>query len=379
MISTLIQARYALIDGRLVSPGWVAVEGRVVVGVGSGAPPRKPTHVFNESKLVPGLVDIHCHGGGGHSFADGVTSATAAAAFHARRGTTSVIASLVSAPPDALHTQLTELAELVGHGVLAGVHLEGPYLAETRCGAHDPKALSDPSLFDLRRLIAACDGAPLMVTLAPERANGLAAIELLCAHAATVGLGHSDATYGQAKEAVDAGVSVATHLMNGMRPLHHREPGPILALLESPRVTCELIVDGFHLHDGIVRRAFHVLPRGRIALVSDCISAAGMPDGHYMLGTVPITVGAGIARTTTGGLAGSTSTLLSALQRALAIVDCPAEVVLEAATSTPADALKLSGRGRLSPGCRADLLVLSRDNELEEVMMSGAWLADICA
>jgi N-acetylglucosamine-6-phosphate deacetylase len=266
-------------------------------------------------------------------------------------------------------------APLVADGVLAGIHFEGPYLSELRCGAQNPAYLRDPSTVELAELIGTGGGAVRMVTIAPERPGALAAIELLVQHGVVAALGHTDASYEQTLAGVAAGGTVGTHLFNGMRPLHHRQPGPIVALLESPSVVCELIADGVHLHDGTLSFAASVTGPDRAALVTDAMAAAGMGDGDYDLGSLAVTVSGGVARLASdGAIAGSTLTMDAALRRAvtagLSIVDAS-----RMASGTPSAAIGLCDTvGALRPGLRADLVELSEDLQVVRVMRGGAWV-----
>ncbi|HYN93421.1 MAG TPA: amidohydrolase family protein, partial [Pilimelia sp.] len=268
------------IHGRVVTPAGVIAHGYLetagdriaAVGpAGTGAPRRPPT-----GWLVPGFVDLHCHGGGGHSFVDGdPAAARAAAAYHRGHGTTTLLASLVTAPVAALAAATRALGPLVDAGVLAGLHYEGPYLARARRGAHDPAHLRDPAEAELRSLLALVPGAVRMVTLAPELPGAAAAIELLAGAGVVPAIGHTAASYAQTRAAVAAGARVATHLFNGMPPVHHRQPGPVAALLTAPEVVCELIADGVHLDDGALALAVAAAGPDRTALVTDAIAAAG--------------------------------------------------------------------------------------------------------
>jgi N-acetylglucosamine-6-phosphate deacetylase len=326
--------------------------------------------------LVPGFVDTHVHGGGGESFQSGEAEAVRRAVAHHRlRGSTTVVASLVSRPVGEMVESVARLRELVTDGVVAGVHLEGPFLSEGRCGAHDPALLRDPDPELVRQLLDAGRGAVRMVTIAPERAGGIAAVRAVIAAGAVAAVGHTDATYAVAREAIGAGATVATHLFNAMAPLHHREPGPVLALLDDERVTVELIHDHEHLHPSVVRHVFAVAG-GRTSLVSDAISAAGLSDGDYLLGGLGVVVRDGAARLAEGGvLAGSTvdvhRAFVNAVRDGIAIADAVAS-----AASTPARALGLDHVGCLTPGFAADVLVLDDDLEIVAVMKDGGWLGD---
>jgi N-acetylglucosamine-6-phosphate deacetylase len=318
-------------------------------------------------------VDIHVHGGGGHTFTTGdADEAGLAAAFHLSRGTTTMLASLVSSPFELMLAATKAFAPLVADGVLAGIHFEGPYLSQLRCGAQNPAFLRDPSTVELTELVETGGGAVRMVTIAPERPGALDAIELLVRHGVVAAIGHTDASYEQTLAGVAAGGTVATHLFNGMRPVHHRQPGPILALLNSPSVVCELIADGVHLHDGVLTFAASAAGPGRTALVTDAMAAAGMGDGEYDLGSLAVTVSGGVARL--GGDGAIAGSMDAALRRAvgagLSIVDAS-----RMASGTPARAIGLaSSVGALAPGLRADLVELSEDLHVVRVMRAGVWV-----
>ncbi|HEY8452489.1 MAG: N-acetylglucosamine-6-phosphate deacetylase [Micromonosporaceae bacterium] len=368
-----------VVEGRIVTPGGI-VDGRVRVE-GDRIAGIEPAATGSDSVIVPGFVDLHNHGGGGHTVTDGDPDAVrAAAAFHLRHGTTTLLASLVSAPPGRLRAATARLAALVAEGVLAGVHLEGPYLSPARRGAHHAAHLRPPSIRELDELLEAGAGAVRMVTLAPELPDAMAAVAWLVERGVVVAVGHTDATYAQTREAVDTGARVATHLFNAMRPLHHRDPGPVPALLGRPGVVCELVADGVHLHDAVLALAARAAGPTGAALVTDATAAAGMPDGRYELGGSPVRVEGGVARLVTGdgtpgALAGSTLTMDAALRQAVRAGVPLVDAVAMAAT-TPAGLLGLAGTvGALAPGWRADLVELDPDLRVRRVMRAGTWVA----
>lgn len=377
----LIAAGTVVLDRGVSRPGWVQTAGPQIAGCGRGGPPGVPDVDLPDAVVVPGFVDIHVHGGGGASYLGGdIAEIIKAAAFHREHGTTTTLASLVTASPDDLLTGVRALAGATRDGAVAGIHLEGPWLSAVHCGAHDVAQLRDPAPAEVDALLTAGDGTIRMVTLAPERPGSSEAITLLLDAGVVVALGHTDASYVQTRRALDLGATIGTHLFNAMRPVHHREPGPALALLEDDRVTVELIADSVHLHPAVVATTTRAAGAGRVALVTDATAAAGLGDGEFVLGTMPVEVTDGVARvqgTTT--IAGSTATM-DQLFRAAACLGSDPDAALRAAvqmtSTTPAGALGLAGVGRLAIGAEANLVVLDRDLHVEAVMSHGSWLPD---
>jgi N-acetylglucosamine-6-phosphate deacetylase len=324
--------------------------------------------------VAPGFVDMHVHGGGGASFDAGTADAAVTVVrAHLAHGTTSMVASLVTDTHDVMTAAIKELSLLVDDGMLAGLHLEGPWLSPQRSGAHQPGSLAAPDPAAVESLLTAGGGSVRMVTLAPELPGALAAVGQLVDAGVVVGIGHTDATYDIARRALDAGASVGTHLFNAMRGLSHREPGPVGALLDSD-ADVELIADGVHLHPSVLRTALRAKP-GRSALVTDAMAGAAAADGDYRLGPMAIEVRDGVARLAGGGaIAGSTLTMDAAVRH------CVHEGVdlleaINAATATPARILGLAEAGALEPGRLADLVVLDDDLRVLRVMRRGVWQA----
>ncbi|WP_338537647.1 N-acetylglucosamine-6-phosphate deacetylase [Janibacter terrae] len=367
----ILAADRVLAPGRTLAPGWVRVAGDRIVGTGEGGPPS-PAEVVLPGTLAPGFVDTHCHGGGGASFTVGdADEAATVAAAHLRHGTTSLVASLVTDEVAALDRSMRGLRDLVTDGLLAGLHLEGPWLARDFCGAHEPALLRPPSPEDVEQLLAAGGDALRMVTLAPELDGGLDAVRRVVGAGAVAAVGHTDATWEQTRAAIDAGASTATHLYNQVRGLHHRRPGPIAALLQDERVSVELISDGVHVHPAMLRLALGAAP-GRIVLVTDAMGAAAAADGDYHLGPIHVQVRDGVARTPSGAIAGSTLTMAAAVRHSVAS-GFTLEQAVDAATRAPAAALGLGDVGRIEAGARADLVVLDETLEVTAVMRSGSW------
>jgi N-acetylglucosamine-6-phosphate deacetylase len=375
----LITADTVVTGDGLLRAGWIEIADSRVLAVGSGTPTRSADVELGAVTVVPGFVDMHVHGGGGGAFTEATTAATKATIdLHRRHGTTSLVASLVTAHPDELLRQVCVLAEQVQGGELVGLHLEGPWLSLRRCGAHEQSALRDPDPAELDRVLAAGQGTIRMVTLAPERVGGMAAIQRLVGAGVVAAVGHTDATYDLVRAAIDAGATVGTHLFNAMRPVHHREPGPVMALLEDPRVTVELITDGVHLHPALYREVTHHAGPDRVALVTDAMAAAGMADGDYELGALAVTVTDGVAKIAgTETIAGSTATMdaifRTAVQDSGRSRDEALVTAVRQTSVNPARALGLPTAG-LVPGGTADLVVLDDDLAVRRVLYWGDWV-----
>ncbi|AKV55809.1 N-acetylglucosamine-6-phosphate deacetylase [Bifidobacterium actinocoloniiforme DSM 22766] len=317
--------------------------------------------------LTPGFIDIHSHGAWQSSFDDGAEAIRTARAGHMVHGTTRQVLSLITNPLDVMCANLAEVRQAMSvRSDILGAHLEGPFIALARKGAHDPACLRDPEPAAVDQLLQAADGCIRQVTIAPERAHGMEAIGRLAGARVVPAVGHCDADYARTQQAFDAGARVLTHIFNAMNGIHHREPGPIPAALEDSRVTAELINDGFHVQDPVVRLAFHLFPH-RIALITDAMEATGCPDGAYKLGSLDVEVRDGHARlVSNGAIAGSTLTLDVAVRRAVQAIGLSAPEAVEAATLTPARALGLdrpntitgAPLGLLAPAYAADLLLL---------------------
>jgi len=270
------------------------------------------------------------------------------------------------------------LADQVDSGLIAGIHLEGPWLAVERCGAHDPGLLRDPEPDEVQRVLTAGRGTIRMVTLAPERTGAVGAIERIVASGAAAAVGHTEATYEQTRTAVGAGASVGTHLFNAMRPIHHREPGPVIALLEDPRVTVELITDGVHVHGALYRHVARSAGEDRVSLVTDAMAAAGMADGAYRIGSLAVDVAGGVAHLAgTQTIAGSTATMDRVFRFAVANSGLPRDGALQLAVAqssmNPARALGLPSPA-LVAGARADLAVLDAGLAVMGVLHAGSWV-----
>ncbi|MBT2532580.1 N-acetylglucosamine-6-phosphate deacetylase [Arthrobacter sp. ISL-48] len=394
-----------LIAGRILSGSMALDEGLLAIEEGRivYAGPEKdygyqgPADIHRldpDMMVLPGLVDLHCHGGFGTDFpsADEEAARKTISSLH-RSGTTTLLASLVTASREDLLRAISSFTALAAEGMIAGIHLEGPFLSTDRCGAQNPRWIRNPDLALADELLSAGRGAVKTMTYAPELPRAVELVDLLISRGVVPSVGHTDAdtvttrkfllhAHGQLSD-VDAEVGTGrtgtvTHLFNGMPPMHHRSPGPVPACLQAAKAgkaVLELIADNTHLDPQMVSTVFDLVGAGNIALVTDSMAAAGLADGTYALGPSTVQVREGVARlSTTGAIAGGTATLLEVLQRTIAGGVAPREAV-RAASATPARILGLSGDvGDLRPGLRADLIAVSREFQLQAVMRSGTWL-----
>ena len=331
---------------------------------------------------VPGYVDTHCHGAVGVAFGDSDISANRKAIdYHRAHGTTTIFASTVTEPIDVLERQLGILRGLVEAGDLAGIHLEGPFLSAAKKGAHEEALLRDPDPETVERLIAAGGPALAMITMAPERAHAEAAVRRFVESGVAVAFGHSDADEVTTAEAISWGATITTHLFNAMRPINHRDAGPVPVLLVDERMMVELICDGIHLEPIIAAMAIEAAGPARVGLVTDAMSATGSGDGRYLLGELDVEVTEGTARLVTddgtpGAIAGSTLTMGAAFQFIVKEVGVSIPDAAMMAATTPAAFHGLSEVGQLSPGRWADICLVDDNGALQSVIRRGEWVTD---
>jgi N-acetylglucosamine-6-phosphate deacetylase len=364
-----------------LAPGWVHVRGGQIAGAGEGDPPGgvPALRLPPDATLAPGFIDLHVHGGGGCQVGPDPHEVASVARFHARHGTTGLLATTVPGPEAELAQTVRAVSAVARRGEpdaarVLGCHLEGPFVSPERPGALDVRHLRAPdrALFDA--LLDAGSGTVQTIVIAPELPGALELVAAAAAEGVIAAVGHTDATYDQAQAAFDHGARAATHLFNAMRPLHHREPGVAGAVLATPRVTAELIADGIHLHPATLRVAHAAKGPERLVLVTDAMLAAGLPDGEYALGDQPVSVTAGEARTAGGSLAGSTLTMDRGVQVSVMEAGIPLPDALTMASATPAALLGLGQvKGRIAPGADADLVVLDEECLAIGTMIGGAW------
>jgi N-acetylglucosamine-6-phosphate deacetylase len=386
----VIHADRAFTPFEEISDAVIVVQGSKISAVGQRGKVDVPRGVRELNAggrtVVPGFVDVHIHGAGGHDVMEGtrealeIISATVAA-----HGTTSLVATTVTASEKETRDSVAGIAHFILNSSqyaarelsaeILGIHFEGPFISQTRRGVHPAKWIVPPSRELLAQLLGEARGTAQILTLAPELPGALDLISVARQAGLVVSLGHTDATYEQAQAAIEAGASHAAHVFNAMRPFSHRGTGVIGAVLTSAKVSAELIADGVHVDEAAMRMLVELKTPERVILVSDGISATGMPDGKYQLGMFEVNVSGGVARNAEGKLAGSTLTLDRALRNMVALgVALPG--ALRMVTANPARQIGLGARkGVLAPGADADLVFLDEKLEVSGVMTRGAGLA----
>lgn len=336
---------------------------------------------FGDAILAPGFFDIHIHGGGG---IDAMLATPAElprlGEFLARHGVTSYFPTTVTAPLDTTYKALDSLADAIeaphnsngpAQARPLGIHLEGPFLSHKRRGVHPPELLVSPTVQIFEKLWQAARGHLRMMTIAPEIPGAMEVIAEAARRKVCVSIGHSDAELPAAQQAVKLGARHATHTFNAMRPLDHRQPGILGEVLSDDSITADMIVDGIHVSPEVVKVFLHAKGHERAVLITDAISATGMPEGRYQLGPIEVEVKDGKC-TANGSLAGSVLTMDRAVRNVTKFSDWTLRDGVRAATLNPAHAVGMTdSRGILKPGARADFTVLSSSGEILKTIVAG--------
>jgi len=377
MLGTVAIKGDILTPHRLIPGGVVVVEGSKIREVSPEDVGNGEVIDMTGCIVAPGFVDIHVHGGGGYDVMNPSPGALdGLSMFLARGGVTSFLPTTYTAPRNAILEAARGVKEAMEKGTkgarVLGLHMEGPYISPERCGAQNRDHVRKPDIGELDEVDGESEGNLRVVTMAPEVEGALGAITWLDSRGKTAAAGHTDATYEEAVAAFDAGIRHVSHLFNGMRPFHHREPGIVGAALGDERVTVELIADGFHVHPTALKMAVRLKGTESTALVSDSIAPAGMSDGEYDFGGLKISLREGRSLLESGRLAGSTIRLCDAVRNIVEFTDSSIAEAVEMATSTPARIVGVDDRkGSLVPGMDADITVLDRDLSVMLTMVEG--------
>jgi N-acetylglucosamine-6-phosphate deacetylase len=390
MPTTAIYASRILTPQDEILDGVILVEETRIAAIGHRdevhVPPGSLDYVATGLTVVPGFVDIHIHGAGGHDVMEGNARALdKITSTVARYGTTSMLATTVTASPEETCKSLEEIAHYIRNhekqeetprlaAEILGIHLEGPFISKVRRGVHPTESIAKPSVELLEKFFKAADGLVRILTLAPEIPGATEMIQAAVAAGVVAAMGHTDANYDQARAAIRAGVRHAVHTFNAMRPFTHRDPGVLAAIMTDVDITAEIIADGVHVAGPAIQVLLGTKGFDTVILVSDGIAATGMPDGTYHLGTTEAIVENGVARNSEGKLAGSTLTLDRALRNIVAL-GVPMVDAIRMATVLPARRLGLAGKkGILAVGADADLVILTPELQVAGVMTRGAGL-----
>lgn len=387
----VIYASRILTPTEEISDGLILVEGTRIVSIGHRDEVKVPEgaldYVATGMTVVPGFVDIHIHGAGGHDVMEGNARALdRITSTVARYGTTSMLATTVTAPVEETCKSLEGIARYIKNqekhheenprlaAEILGVHLEGPFISKARRGVHPPSAIARPSIEIFEELLKAAEGRVRILTIAPEIPGALELIQAAVAGGMVAAMGHTDADFDQARAGIRAGARHAVHTFNAMRPFSHRDPGVLAAVMTDVDITAEIIVDLVHVAGPAIQVLLGAKGFETVLLVTDGIAATGMPDGNYRLGTSEAIVQDGIARNSEGKLAGSTLTMDRAIRNVISL-GVPFQDAIRMATVLPARRLGIAGKkGILAVGADADLVVLTPDLHVAGVMTRGAGL-----
>ena len=381
MTTTLIHAARALTPSTEINNVGILIREDVIEAIGPRGGLSLPAGAreirATGKTAIPGFVDVHIHGAGGHDVMEGSREAMAAVTKTvAGHGTTAFVATTVTASPEDTLRSVAGISKYITEqhqtndprAEVLGIHFEGPFISAVRRGVHPLEWVKLPSAELLEKFLQAAAGNAQILTIAPELTGAIPCIDAARKAGLVVALGHTDATYEQARAGIAHGARHAVHVYNAMRPFSHRDTGVIGAVLTSPEVTAELIADGVHVDEAAMKLLLQAKGASGVILVSDGISATGMPDGKYMLGTFEVTVSGGVCRNAEGKLAGSTLTLDRALRNIVGLgVSLPDAV--RTLTLNPASLLGIEfKKGSLRVGADADILLLN-----ERLQVAGVW------
>lgn len=373
----IVRGKEIYAAGGLLKDSSILVNGNTIEEVGAGEKEGYEKIDLRRYRILPGLIDMHIHGANGFDTMDAnYRSLNEISKYLARTGVTSFLATTVTDRLDNIENAAANVADSMEKGLsgarLLGLYIEGPYIAGEYKGAHPEEYIRPINLDEIKNIVEKSRNTVKVVAIAPEKEGSAEAIKYLVSKGIKVSLGHTNATYAEAVEAIEKGATIAVHIYNGMRGLHHREPGMLGAALNNDNIKVELICDGVHVAVPAVEIVLRCKDREDIILITDCIRAGGLEDGEYILGKLKVNVRGGIARIDNGSLAGSTLKLIKAIENIVEMAGVTFEDALKMATINPAMALGLDKEiGSIQEGKRADIVAINDDYDVVFTMVDG--------
>jgi len=364
-----------------ISHGDISIDGQRIESIEwSGDSPGAQDNIIDATGMLvmPGFIDVHTHGGGGYNLhTTDANEMRDYAQWAPETGVTAFLIAVVGVPGSMPEQQLRAAVEVLNDRVIGaeplGIHLEGPYISVARRGAHSPSWLRKPDKSETEQLLALTQGHLRLITLAPELPGAADMIRRLLDAGVTVSMGHTDVTYEQAQQAIQLGITHATHCFNAMRPLLHRAPGPLAAIAEAEQVRGELIADGVHVHPAAMNTLIKLLGPERTIVITDALAGAGVSDAHFDFAGQSAQVIRGAARLADGTITGSILTMDQALRNVLSMTDVSLSQAVRMLTLNPARAAQVSHRkGCLQVGYDADLAILDSSLVLQATICRGA-------
>ena len=373
----LVKNAVISVDNEMVSVNITVENGRITdVSSESQGKDTDNTEIIDAggNLLIPGMIDVHIHGAKNHDMMDGTEESIQVVSEEcAKTGCTSFLVTSVSSTIEDLLQMIESTKKAAGRergALIAGIHLEGPYLNPEKKGMQNEKYLRHPDINEMELILSKAGSLVKMVTIAPELPGGFELVEYLSKKGIIVAIAHSGATYEEAKRAFELGADHITHCFNAMPQIHHRDPGLVVAALEEKKVSLQAIVDGIHLHPAIVRLMYNIKGADKMVLITDALQAMNAGDGEYMFGGHHVKVENGIARLADGTLASSTVTMNKALKLSVEM-GITLHDAIKMSSKTPAEILGISDKGQIKNGYDADLVLLDKDINVIWTMING--------
>lgn len=369
----LIKSEEIFLKDRIIKNGVIVVNNGIIEEVNTEDTAEDIEIIdLSNYKVLPGLIDTHIHGANGYDIMDAsYNSLNEISKYLGSIGVTGFLATTVTAPWNKIHSAVKNIHETMTKGVegaeVLGAYIEGPFITEKYKGAHPSEYIREIDIEDMKALIGSYPSCIKTVTVAPDKEGAIELIKYLKFQGINISIGHTNATYEETMDAIKAGANIAVHVFNGMRGLHHREPGTVGALLSDDRVMCELIADMIHVHPAVMKLVLRAKGIEKMCLITDCMMAGGLKDGKYMLGELKVSVRDGIARIANGSLAGSTLKLIDAIRNMKKYLDVSLIDAVNMASLVPAMIAGVDHiQGSIEPGKKANFTII--DDELNVVM-----------